>query len=246
MEMTFITTSWWSFHPWSFDRKLLTQLDCALKVYNNPNSASSSWCFLVNIPVVLLCECGSPGWTVSISLSSLIRHSSPSCRGSENGAHSLSPCMASSLLFLLELSLPLRPSLPPAAAEFRVVQATHPLAPKQMDSCHWRPENVATTIWRQRLWQVAEGYSHATVNPLVVGRIKLWADRWIHLPKITTHGAENILLQEPPKMPEHKWEKILIWDIMKMIKDTTLSPRQAPDLFSRRTSKSFKKKNNED
>lgn len=73
----------------------------------------------------------------------------PSCRGSENSTHSLSPFVASSLLYLLELSLHSRPSLPPAAAEFKVVQATHPLAPIQMGSFHWRPENVAKTVWRQ-------------------------------------------------------------------------------------------------
>lgn len=59
-------------HDGTFIHGTLTEscsLDCALKMNSNPNSASSCWGFLVNIPVVLLCECGSPGWTASLSLS---------------------------------------------------------------------------------------------------------------------------------------------------------------------------------
>lgn len=103
-------------------------------------------------------------------------HSSLLCWVSENGAHSLSPCMASSLLYLLQFSLPSRPSLPLAAADCKVVQAAHPLAPVQMGFCGSRPKNVTKSVWRQWLWQVA-GYGHTAVNPLAVGRIKLLADR---------------------------------------------------------------------
>lgn len=181
-------------HPWSFDRKLLTWLDSALKrINNNPNSANSCWCFLFKIPIVLLCVWPTRMICPSLSLSSLTRYSSPLCWGSENGTHSLSPCVASSLLYLLELSLPSHPSLLLAAAEFKVVQVAHPLAPVQMGSCCWPPKNVTKTVWRQWLWQVAEGHSRVAVNPLVVGRIKLLADRWINFPKITTNWAESIL-----------------------------------------------------
>lgn len=79
-----------------------------------------------------------------------LHQSSPLCWGAENGAHSLSPCVASSLLYLLELSLPSSPSLHSAAAECKVL-----------------------TVWRQWLWWVTGGYRRAAANPLVVGKIKL-------------------------------------------------------------------------
>lgn len=157
---------------------------CLKRINNNPNSANSCWCFLFKIPIVLLCVWPTRMICPSLSLSSLTRYSSPLCWGSENGTHSLSPCVASSLLYLLELSLPSHPSLLLAAAEFKVVQVAHPLAPVQMGSCCWPPKNVTKTVWRQWLWQVAEGHSRVAVNPLVVGRIKLLADRQMNkLPK---------------------------------------------------------------
>lgn len=114
--------------PRSFDRTLL---DSALKrINNNPNSPQ----LLMMFTFQYSCSSAVPVWLtrmncLSLPLSSHSSHSSILCWDSENGAHSLSPCVASSLLYLLQFILPSRPSLPSAAAECEVVQVAHPLAP---------------------------------------------------------------------------------------------------------------------